>query len=111
MAAYQGTYYAIALTLKSAADDSPINVTGWTLEADVKRDRKDEAALLTMTTENGSFAIIDGAAGRLEFRLTAEQTALLPVGKLVYDVLRTDADPGPRYVFGGSFRVKTPVTR
>ena len=111
MAAYQGTYYAISIKLKSSADGEFVDVTGWEFKADIRLDRRDTETLLELTTSNGGFVVTDGPGGKFEFRLTAEQTAALPLGKLVFDVLRTDVDPGPVYVFGASFRVKQPVTR
>jgi hypothetical protein len=109
MPVYQGTYYAVSFTFKDS-DDAVINITGYTFEADFKESRTDTAALVSLTTANGGFVVTDGPNGMMEMRLTAVQTALLPVGRIVFDVLRTDPASSPVYQFGGSFRVKRPVT-
>jgi hypothetical protein len=109
MPVYRGTYYTVGFTFKDS-DDAVIDITGWTFESDIKENRADTTALVNLTTANGGFAVTDGPNGRLEMRMTAVQTALLPVGRMVFDVLRTDPANGPVYYFGGSFKVKTPVT-
>ena len=111
MAAYQGTAYTIPFTFRSTVDQTPIDITGWTFESDIRDNRDDEPELLNLTNANGGFVITDAAFGRVEMRLTAAQTAALNVGKYVFDILRTDVDPGPVYILGGTFKVKKPVTR
>jgi hypothetical protein len=109
-AVYQGTAYTLNFTFEDD-DDVVIDITGWTFAADIKDTRADETALVSLTTANGGFTVTDGPNGRLEMVLTAEQTDLLPEGGMVFDLLRTDSDPGPVYYLGGSFRVKRPVTQ
>lgn len=110
MAAYQGTFYVIPFAFK-ATDGSAIDITDWTFSADIREKRRDETELLSLTSENEGFVTTEAALGRFEMRITAEQTAALPTGRLVFDILRTDASPGPLYVGGGAFRVRQPVTR
>lgn len=110
MAAYQGTYYSKTFVFKDAETLEPLDITTWEFESTL-RDRLDTAELLTLTTANGGWAVTDGANGEAELRITALQTADLPVAKLVFDVLRTDASPGPVWLFAGRFSVKRPVTR
>lgn len=110
MPAYIGTYIQFPFVLKDRSTDAAIDLTGWTFEAQVKQRREDDTALLTLTSANGGFYITGAANGRVEMRITAELSATLPTGRLVFDVLRTDADPGPLWLFGGSFRTRTPVT-
>jgi hypothetical protein len=109
MPVHQGTYYAVGFTFKDA-DDAVIDITGWEFEADFKENRADETALVNLTTANGGFLVTDATGGRMEMRLTAVQTALLTVGRIVFDVVRTDPANAPVYLFGGSFKVKRPVT-
>jgi hypothetical protein len=75
------------------------------------RDRLDTETLLELTTANGGLVVIDGPTGEIAMRITAEQSAELPVARVVFDVLRTDASPGPLWIFGGKFAIKEPVTR
>lgn len=111
MPAYQGTYYARGLIFIDADTELPVDISGQTFEADVRDEIADTTTLLTLNTDNGGLVVTDGAAGRLEIRITAEQTEELPVGRMVFDILRTDASPGPIWMVGGSFKVKQPVTR
>jgi uncharacterized protein YdgA (DUF945 family) len=110
MPAYQGTYYAKQLTFQDS-DGNAVDISGQTFEMDIRDQADDTTALVTLTTENDGLVITDGAAGELEIRITAANTDLLPVGKMVFDILRTDSDPGPTWMVGGSFKVKQPITR
>lgn len=111
MAAYQGTYYAIAFQLLDSAGDPYADITSWEFSADIRDNRTDSTEELSLTTANGGFVVTSGANAQFEMRMTAAQTLSLPTGRMVFDVLRTDASPGPVYLFGGSFKVKQPVTR
>lgn len=104
----RGTYFAQAFQIRTRT--APVDITGWTFEADIRATLEGEA-LITLTTANGGFAITDAANGLFEMRVLAELNADIPVGVVVFDVLRTDADPGPRWLFGGKIRVREPVTR
>lgn len=110
MPAYQGTYYYKQFTFTDAETETPIDVSTWEFESDI-RDRNDTEALLTLTTANGGWVVTDGPNGVVEMRITADQTAELPVAKLVFDVLRTEVTPGPVWLFAAKFTVKQPVTR
>lgn len=110
MAAYQGTYYAAQFQLQNADGTNP-NIAGWTFEAEFRVNISDVAPLLTLTTANTGFSVISPSTGILQMAFTAAQTLTLPVGGLLFDVLRTDVSPGPVYMFGGVMRVKQPVTR
>lgn len=109
-AVYQKTAYTLNFTFK---DDNEvvIDITGWQFASHIKDARADATALVTLTTANGGFVVTDGPNGRLDMILTAAQTNLLPVGSMVFDLLRTDSSPGPVYYLGGDFRVKRPVTQ
>lgn len=111
MPAFQSDYYVRGFVLKDSNTAAPVDITGWALQAQVRENLDDVTALLDLTTANGGLAITSGVGGRFEIRITAVQTALLPVGRVVFDVRRTDITPGPLWLFGGSFKVKQPVTR
>lgn len=111
MPVYQGTYYSRGFLFKNSTTSDPIDITNWAFECMV-RDRLDSVdALLTLTSLNGGFTVVDGPTGSALLAMTADQTALLPVGRMHFDVLRTDIVPGPTWQFGGRFPVKKPVTR
>jgi hypothetical protein len=112
MTIHQGDAFQQNFTLTSKTTRAPVgDITGWTFEAQFRVELGDEVALATLTSENGGFAVIDGPNARLQMIVTAEQTATFPVGKVVFDVLRTDVVPGPVWYFGGHAKVKRPVTR
>jgi hypothetical protein len=111
MPIYRGAYFAKGFLIKDADSGLPINVDGWTFKVQL-RDRTDDVEpLLELTTDNGGFVIVDALAGEVSMRITAVQSAALPVARLVFDVLRTDPDPGPLWLFAGKVPVKEPVTR
>lgn len=111
MPVYQGTAFTQTFVIKNAATETPIDVSGWEFQVQLRDRTDDEDFLVELTTDNGGFVVTDGPNGEITMLLTAEQTLLLPVAKIVFDVLRTDVSPGPVWVFGGRFRVKQPVTR
>lgn len=110
MAAYQGTYYTVEFTFEDQ-DGAPIDISTWTFKAQIRKSLADTVVLLELTTANVGFALIDGPNGRVQMKMLEAQTAALPVGGLVLDVLRTDAIPGPIWLFGAKMKVKEPVTR
>jgi hypothetical protein len=110
MSIYRGTYYALVCTVKDS-DGVAIDITDWEFSADVREDLDDDDPLFSLTTANGGFAVTSAGSGIFEIRITDVNTALCPLGKVVLDVLRTDIDPGPRWLFGARIKVKEPVTR
>lgn len=110
MAIHQGTYYAQGFVVKNQ-NDVALDITGWLLKAELRQQVSDASPLVTLTSAGGGFAIIDAANGRFEMRITADLTEDLPAGGVVFDILRTDADPGPVWLCAGKTKVKQPVTR
>ncbi len=112
MPCYQGTYYTKTFLLKNASDATAIDVSGYEFEMHIRDQPEDDAPLLELTTANGGIDVGDNpSAGQVVLALTAAQTASLPVGKMHFDVLRTDQVNGPTYLFGGRFLVRQPITR
>lgn len=110
MAVMQGTFVQKYINIKDS-NDAPIDITGWTLRASLRRVPTAPDVLAELTTENGGFVLIDEPNGRLAFVLDETLTALLPVGRVHFDVLHENGPEGPVWIFGGSFIVKQPVTR
>lgn len=110
MPIYRGTYFARGLRLKDS-DGVAINIAGWTFTMQIRHHLADEPPLLTLTTDEGGLVVTDGALGRFELRVTEDQSITLPVGRYLFDVLRTDAEQGSVWLFGGKLKVKQPVTR
>lgn len=110
MAVMQGTFVQKYINLKNS-DGTPIDITGWTFRSTLRRAVSDPVSLAVLDSAGGGFAIIDAVNGRLAIVLDDLVTALLPVGRVHFDVLHDNAPSGPVWMFGGSFIVKQPVTR
>lgn len=110
MTVWVGNYTAYSFVIRHKSTCDPIDVTGWEFQADIKSKREDEIPLLSLSTDNGGFEVINGEEGRFEMRISAAQSEDLPLGKLLFDVRRVSIVPGPVWLFGGSFLVKTPIT-
>ena len=63
-----------------AEDDEPINLTGWTVKAQIWNEGR------TVKYTDWSVTYINRTLGEIEIDLTASQTALLPI-EAFYDVL------------------------
>ncbi|HLL28968.1 MAG TPA: hypothetical protein VKT73_15130 [Xanthobacteraceae bacterium] len=108
-AAFQGSYFSAEFTITDGTN--PIDITGWTFDAQFRARVTDDQILLELTTANTGFQMIDAPNGRFRIQMTEEQTENLPEGKLVFDIMRTDLSPGPRWLCSGKLKVKKPVTR
>jgi hypothetical protein len=108
MTIYQGTLYEAFFTFTETDLTTPVDISTWTFEADFRQYVESTTTLLTITS---GFEVVDGATGRLRLQLLAAETELLPEGKVVFDVHRTDDDPGPRWLFRGTVKVRQSVTR
>jgi hypothetical protein len=116
MTVFQSGYYSKGFTFTQASNGAALNITGWTFHAQFRTSLTDPTVQLDLTTANGGFAVTDGVNGRVELRITKTQAALLPKGKLVFDVFRTDAGAAPNgtdpvFQFSGSLQVGQAVTR
>lgn len=109
MAIYQDTFYAAAFQV--VANGVPVNITGWQLTAEFRVHTRDpDPPLLTLTTANNGFTITDAANGKFQMQMQQEQTAELPLGHVVFDIMRTDTG-APNRLCGGRTKVKQAVTR
>lgn len=109
MAIYQGAAFTVTFALSQ--NGTPIDISGWTFESDFRDNVRDTDELVTLTTANGGWSIADAANGLVSMILLESQTEDFPLGRVVFDVMRTDVSPGPVRLFGGSIKVKQPVTR
>jgi hypothetical protein len=85
----------------------PVDITGATIRAQVRRKLTDPAALLTISTDDG-IVITDGPAGRFQLTFSAEAVAAALAGApaladLPFDIVL--AVPGGRPVNLGATRV------
>lgn len=110
MPIYRGTYYTRTFLFTDEAG-APVAITGWEFRAHFRGAKTDpNPPLLELTTANGGWLVVNGPGGQLQMNILAAQSLLLTTSKVVFDVLRTDADPGPVWLFEGSVPVKDPIT-
>jgi hypothetical protein len=110
MSVMQGTVVQKYINIQSS-DGTPIDITGWTLRASLRRSPTDPAVLSELTTANAGLVLVDPPNGRLAFVLDDAVTTILPVGRIHFDVLHVNGPAGPVWLFGGNFLVKQPITR
>jgi tRNA threonylcarbamoyladenosine modification (KEOPS) complex Pcc1 subunit len=63
-----------------------IDLTGYSATLKVRETLESETVLLTLTTANSKIAI-NAAAGKITIIISATDSAALPIGRLVYDLL------------------------
>ena len=106
----RGTYYSRTFLLTQPGG-APVDITGWEFLAEFKAGKEESLpALVQLTSANGGWTIGDGPGGKLVMHLLADDTNALTVSKAYWDVLRTDTDPGPIYLFEASVPVKDTIT-
>ena len=80
-----GTTFDQVFTLEDGVSNSPVNLTGFDVSAQM---RKHPAAKTGVTTFTAS--IFDAAGGKIQIGLSTTQTAELKPGRHVYDVITTN---------------------
>jgi hypothetical protein len=103
---YSGTPTKLNPTAADVAQDVaddvlvPVDLTGATVSAKVKRQASDASPVIAMTA-----AVTDAAGGEYTLSLTASQTASLAISQGVYDVLVTFPSGEALKVIEGTVRV------
>lgn len=95
-------------------DDSNVlvDLTGYTADMHVRRNASDTTALLTLSSQGVSPAlVITPGIGKIVLTLTDEQTLALPAVPAVYDLVMTDSNGAGFIVLEGRFVVQAGVTR
>lgn len=109
----QGATFDAAVTLTNP-DDTPVDLTGATVRAQIRRKALDTSLLAAFTV-----TVTDAAAGAFTFGLTAAQTAALVAGendfeansRAVWDMELEDASARITPVFYGQVLIHREVTR
>lgn len=100
---YNGTViknrtWSISVTWET--DNTPVNLTGYTLRMQVKSDPS-SSAMVTLSSSTGEIVITDATAGKFTINMSATNTNKLVLGKHIFDVLAISPG-GERYtVFDG----------
>jgi hypothetical protein len=79
---YQGITFGPVLINCLDAADAAVDITGWTLQADVRRTLQDGVVEFNLGA-----SITNGATGEITLTLTDEETDLLDAGSYVWDLV------------------------
>ena len=89
--------------------DAPIDLTGYTVKAQVRHKASDEEIIITMDEDNGNLFIMSPATdGKIKFDA---DTSSIPKGKYEWDLVLTEAGGRTRTFLKGTFLVESGVTR
>lgn len=111
MTIHRGTVWSQVFQLKNKTTGVPFDISSWTFKAEFQKNVSDDVALVSLTSANNGFSIVDGPNGRFRMVIDDSETSVLPIGRIVFDVWRTDQLDGPRFLFRGHLRVKESVNR
>ena len=103
---YTGTDFAQTYLLEDYRSNSPLDLTGYTAIAQLKKySSSEKAADFNISYPN------DPTTGRIGIELVAEKTILLKAGNYIYDVLLKDPSGSIVRAIEGTATVKRAVTR
>jgi hypothetical protein len=103
----QGSTWTLQIVYKDS-NGTPINLTNYTAEMQVRRKFDSDTPVLTLSTSNGGITIV-GATGTLNLIATDEQAAIDP-GLYVYDLELSTGGVRTRLI-QGTVTVSGEVTR
>ncbi len=95
------TYDELTLTWSDALG-VPINITGYTVEMDIKTNAASTTPLATLSSTTGDFNIV-GASGEIQFTFTSDVTAAFTFTRAVYDLFLIaggGGEPARRIAYG-----------
>lgn len=98
--------YAYRLRLEA---EGPLFPAGAAFTGQVRAKLGDADVLATLTSANGGLVRISDQ--ELDLNIAAADTATMPVGSVVIDVVRTDVEPDLHLGFALEIPVMQPVTR
>lgn len=84
----QGVSFEKILTMRDS-NGNPVNLTGYTAKMKIKRSTKSETIYELNTTNNR--IQLGGTSGNITLTLTAAETASVPFGRYIYDLILTDS--------------------
>ena len=95
-------------TIAIARDSVPVNLTGYTGRMQLRRNKSQNKANISLTTENAGLVIIPGT-GHVTINISAAQSSEL-TGNYVYDLKLIHGSTVTRWL-EGNFIVSNEVTR
>ena len=101
-----GTTFEQVFTLEDGVSNSPVNLTGFDVSAQMRKHRGATTGITTFTT-----SLYDASGGKIQIGLSTTQTAALNPGRHVYDVITTNTTGVMECVVEGMVLVSQSVTR
>ena len=103
-----GTTFEQVITLEDGVSNSPINLTGFSVSAQMRKHAGAQGPLgiTTFTT-----SLYDATGGKIQIGLSTTQTAALKPGRHVYDVITTNTTGVMECVVEGMVLVSKAVTQ
>ena len=101
----QGANYTTPLEITDASGN-PINLTGWTAEAHIRKHFS--------STTNKSFIITfdaDRTTGLIEMALPGSNSTVMVPGRYLYDLRMLDANSAPYRIIQGTLTIDGAITR
>lgn len=104
----QGSTWTLRIVYENP-NSTPINLTGYTAEMQIRKKADSPTAVLTLST-GGNGIVITPLLGRLDLTATDEQTGAIEPGLYVYD-LELDSSGVRTRLIQGSVTVSAEVTQ
>jgi hypothetical protein len=82
-----GATFDKLLTCRNKETGIALNFTGYTAKLEVRVNKSDAPAILTLTSDAGGGITLGGALGTIAIRIKNTQTSALPAGVYYYDLL------------------------
>lgn len=105
----QGSDVTLPITLKDE-HDAVMNLTGYTVAMQLRRQKNSRTAIDTLTTANGR-ASVDGTHGKFTLAFPHAVTEGYPATRLVYDIEITSTQNERTRILEGVITVTPEVTR
>ena len=105
----QGASLSLPITLKDA-DDNVINLTGYSVAMQIRKQKTAKDAVDTLTTANSRITLAP-VQGKFTLVFPHSVTEDFPSGRLVYDVEITSGDDERTRILEGVITVTPEVTR
>ncbi|MDN6885279.1 hypothetical protein QMO14_16865 [Variovorax sp. CAN2819] len=106
----QGATFTKTVTWKTGKPALPVDLTGCTARMQVREKIESAGILLSLSTDDGRISL-GGAAGTINLRVEADDTAAITWKTGVYDLEVEFSDGTVRRLFSGSVSVSPEVTR
>lgn len=105
----QGATYKNTLTWLDSTS-SPVDLTGYSAQMQIKASEKSSAALIELTDVNGRI-ILGTTGGTIVLSLTPAETAALTFSKASYDLFLTDSSGAATRLVQGAVQLNKSITK